>query len=214
MSESEAGERGSFRGSTGDRGTTVRGRGGGIAVALSRGVRLLVPLALSATLLPACITESIRIEPPANFPASIESTDTASHPLNRVISFVPTEAPDGGTTDYQPFDLDVVIRDPDVDQHLEYQLYVDARRGGGNTGGEIPTSTEGDRTRRTLSIPTGDALVDLRSAGCHRIEVLVSEGFRPGSPVPLVEGDLGTAVWWVATADMEGDPVEMSGCNP
>lgn len=214
MSESDAADGAYVGGSTSDRGAAGPTGPGGIAVALMGGVRLLVPLALSATLLPACITESIRIEPPANFPASIESTDTATHPLNRVISLVPTEAPDGGTTDYQPFSLDVVIRDPDVDQHLEYQLYVDARRGGGNSGGEIPTTTEGDRTRRTISIPTDDALVELRGAGCHRVEVLVSEGFRPGSPVPLVEGDLGTAVWWVATAAVEGDPVEMSGCNP
>lgn len=174
-------------------------------------MRLLVPLALVLAVVPACITESIRFEPPANFPASIESTPTAAHPLNRVITLVPVDISDGGTRDFQPFDLAVVVRDPDVDQSLDYLVYVDGRRGGGDDGGDVPRATSGDRRFRELTIRTRDAVFEeLRVPGCHKIEVLVSEAFMPGTPVPVTAGDLGTAVWWVATAENDTDVVDMA----
>lgn len=177
-------------------------------------MRPLLPLALAVAVLPSCITTDLNLAPLPNVPPSIESTSTAENPLNRVIVYRPMATSDGGIEDFQPLELEYVIRDPDVEQTLQFQFYVDDRSGPGDAQGvlEDEDATD-DPMLRTISFNTSMLTERLRGEGCHRIELLVSERFRFGSPEPEVEGDIGTAVWWVATCP--GDPcvVDMTGCR-
>ena len=202
-------------GSRPDRGPPVPARWGGIAVALGSTVRRLIPLVLSATLLPACITESIRIEAPANSPPSIESANPADNPLNEIIRLEPV-VPDGGVEGQLiPPLLQVVVRDADVDQDLSYLVFIDDRATGPDDFGDVLTT--GEPTRRLdIVLP----LANLMARGCHRVELFVSSQFgcfpmctgRPDEP-----GDVGTAVWWVTTRPILGDTsvVDMTtNCPP
>lgn len=188
---------------------------GGTSVALQSPVRPLVLLALANLVLPACITSDIHLRQSDNFPASIESSATTSYPLRTWISFVPTSSTDAGPPEHQAFDLEFVVRDPDVDQPLEFLVFVDGRSTGIADGGRIPVSLDGDRRMRSVTYSTATLLEDLRVTGCHTIEILVSGSFLPGRPEPTEAGDLGTAVWWVATRPDATDvtPVALTGCR-
>ena len=188
---------------------------GGTRVALQFRLRPLVLLALANLVLPACITSDIRLRESENFPPSIESSPTATNPLRTWINFVPTSTTDGGAPEHQAFELDFVVRDPDVDQSLELLVFVDGRSTGIADGDQIPVAVDGDRRVRSVSYSTANILEDLRPPGCHTIEILVSGSFLPGRPEPTEPGDLGTAVWWVATRADSTDvtPVALTECR-
>ncbi|MFN9809001.1 MAG: hypothetical protein ACK6CU_05125 [Deltaproteobacteria bacterium] len=172
--------------------------------------------------LAGCITQDLDLVPPSNFPASLEVPATNAYPLDEVIRLradaIGTGG-DGGPTNTLRFD--VVVRDPDVEQELQYLLFVDYQRGVTlfpSGTGFVQPAPRGASDRRLRALPVqvpvrGEAL---SRAGCHRVELLVSQRFRieDGVPTrePIVAGDLGTATWWVATQASEGDAVDMTGC--
>ncbi|MCS6857108.1 MAG: hypothetical protein NZM37_05305 [Sandaracinaceae bacterium] len=174
----------------------------------------------------ACITQDIQFNPPSNFPPSIEVPLGASgpeiRPLNELIRLRADEIAGGG--DAGPMNTlrwEVIVRDPDVDQELQYLIFVDYQRGVTifpTVSGFIPPVSAGAQDRRVrplrVQVPLRGEV--LSRPGCHRIELLVSQRFRlvDGIPSrePVMSGDIGTATWWVATQAREGDPVDMTGC--
>lgn len=194
----------------------------GTAIAVVRVVVTAAVWALPALALSGCITQDLQFVPPTNFPPSIEVPLGGAYPLDEVIRLRADEI--GGGGDAGPINtlrFDVLVRDPDVDQELQYLVFVDYQRGvtlfPSSTGFVQPeTSSASDRRLRSLPVQVPVRGEALSRAGCHRIEMLVSQRFRieDGVPTrdPIVEGDLGTATWWVATQATEGDSVDMTGC--
>lgn len=194
----------------------------GIAIAVSRAAVTAAAWALPAIALSGCITQDLRFVPPTNFPPSIEVPVGGAYPLDEVIQIRADQL--GGGGDAGPINtlvFDLEVRDPDVDQELQYLVYIDYQRGitlFPNVTGFVQPAPASQTNRRArmqrLLIPVRDSL--LREPGCHRIEVLMAERFRieDGVPTrdPIVSGDLGTATWWVATQATEGDAVDMTGC--
>ena len=175
-------------------------------------------LTMSALTLPGClITQPVQFEAPSGSPPSITGGTThESHPLDEIILLRvgdPVVGDAGAVSTATP--IVVEVRDPDVDQELAYKVYVDYNASDPrppNRSDFLPALARSpgvDRTRRRLEfpLPTG-----LTTVGCHRIELVVSSGFRPDTREPLREGDLATAVWWVATEPMGGGLVDMVSC--
>lgn len=200
----------------------------GTAVALLR--RAVLALRLPALALPVvatsplggCITQDLTFVPPTNFPPSIEVPTGAAYPLDEVIRLRADLI--GGGGDAGPINtivLDIEVRDPDVDQELQYLVWVDYQRGitlfpvGNGFVTPVPSGSV-DRRRRAQRVQVPVRNEALSRPGCHRVEILVSERFRneEGLPTrePLVSGDLASATWWVATQATEGDAVDMTGC--
>jgi len=169
-----------------------------------------------------CITQDLQFVPPANFPPSIEVPMGGAYPLDEVIQLRADEI--GGGGDAGPINtlrFDVLVRDPDVDQELQYLVFVDYQRGvtlfPASQGFSQPAaSSASDRRVRLVPVQVPVLGQALSRAGCHRIEMLVSQRFGIEDGVvtrdPIVAGDLGTATWWVATQATEGDSVDMTGC--
>jgi hypothetical protein len=173
--------------------------------------------ALSGTLLPCCITQDVQYQAPPDVPPSIESTPTAEHPINEIIVLdPPAQVGDAGMGPASIF-LDVQVRDPNLNQRLRYRLFIDYQRGEISPRiideRPIPPSMELVRTER-IEVPIRPYL---NSPGCHRIELFVSSGFQPAGPtarLPVTDGDLATATWWVATRDPAAPMgfVDMTDC--
>ncbi len=172
--------------------------------------------------LSGCVTQDLTFVPPTSFPSSIEVPIGGAYPLDEVVRLRADLI--GGGGDAGPINtlaFDVEVRDPDVDQELQYLVWVDYQRGitlfpvGNGFITPVPRGAS-DRRRRLQRIQVPVRNEALSRPGCHRVELLVSERFRneDGVPTrePLVPGDLATATWWVATQATEGDPVDMTGC--
>lgn len=175
----------------------------------------------SGTVLPGCLTQNVQYEVPRNYPPSIETPDTAQFPLNSVIQ-IPSEltvAGDGGTEVSSVIRLQLDVRDPNLEQRLEYRVFVDfdPMMPRIDAFQPIPPAslTATDRLTRRVEI-----LVPVTQLGrsnerrCHRIEVLVSSAFQSvGLRSPVEPGDIARATWWVARQD-EGvsTVVDMRNC--
>ena len=145
------------------------------------------------------IIDEIDFSLPENLPPSIETLPTSQNPLNSIIiinSDDPTELE-------EELDLEVVVRDPNVQQPLRWGLFLDDPAAFAD--GDIPATGE---LRRDLfiSIDKSRLLVN----GCHRLELLVSTDFGLlGTEDPL---DVGSGVWWVATVSADSPSFEPSSC--
>ncbi len=142
---------------------------------------------------PGCIaTNTIEFEPEENFPPSIISEPGATFPLNEIGDVnidetVDTEMP-----------LEVIIRDPNFDQTLEYRIFLDAPPDTEIDFGTIDPVGALDRPR-TFTIP-----YDLLAPGiCHKIELVVVGMFASfvEKRRPVQEGDIDYATWWVRITD-------------
>lgn len=180
---------------------------------LARGAMTLV----SGALLPGCLTQNIQFEPPRDYPPSIETPDTAQFPLNSVIRNPEElrEDSDGGTGPMMNLPLVFLVRDPNVDQRLDSRVYVDFDPSAPRITEQAPIApvlpTVEDRLTRRVTVNLPTAL--FAAEGCHRIEVFVSSAFATGvGRAPVTPGDIGTAVWWVATDANNDGQVEMTGC--
>lgn len=149
-------------------------------------------ICVSAT---GCIaTSTIEFDPDENFPPSIVSQPGAEYPLDEIGELnldetVETEVP-----------LEVIIRDPNFDQTLEYRIFLDAPP-------DLPVDFDvidpvGTLERpRTFSIPNDS----LAPGICHKIELVVVGMFasfvEPRRPVQ--EGDVDQATWWIKVIDAD-----------
>lgn len=139
-----------------------------------------------------CIaTDQIEFVPDENFPPSIVSQPTAEFPLNRIGDLNlddPVETPE--------MPLEVIIRDPNFDQTLDYRMFLDSPPAPEVpfNDGEVPPS--GFLERPTVFFVPYDLLTP---GECHRIELVVVGEFdsfvEPRRPAQ--EGDFDDATWWV-----------------
>ena len=156
-----------------------------------------------------CIaTSQVEFNPDENFPPSIISEPTAEFPLNeigRINLDDPVESPE--------MPLQVIIRDPNFDQTLEYRIFLDSPP---PPAVEIPVDEgvilpEGALGRPSEFFISYDSL---EPGICHKIELVVVGAFRsfvePRRPVQ--EGDVDQATWWVEVIDSD-NPVIVEACR-
>jgi len=153
-----------------------------------------------------CIAaRTIEFEEPENFPPSIVSEPTADFPLNRVGQL---NLDDPVETSEVP--LQVIIRDPNFDQTLDYRMFLDS------PPPEIPFNEGEVLPSGFLERPTVFFVpYDLLSPGeCHRIELVVVGEFdsfvEPRRPAE--EGDFDDATWWIRVIDAD-NPVILQECR-
>ncbi|MFW5921114.1 MAG: hypothetical protein ACOCUS_04685 [Polyangiales bacterium] len=149
------------------------------------------------------VTDKAELEQEENFPPSIESQTgmDVEHPLDEVIIFNQDEEAFDGE-----LELDVIVRDPNVDQELILQTFVD---GAGRIGFDsLPGDGEVER-RRNVFVEEGL----FSQEGCRRIDLLVSSDFQLGNlRKPTEPGDIGTARWWVFTRPAAAEEINPSIC--
>ena len=146
-----------------------------------------------------CITTNpIDFQTDQNFPPSVVSQPLAEFPLNEIGQINLDDVVDA------EMPLEVVIRDPNVDQALQYRIFVDSppppEAEFPNFSGTIDPSGLVERDQ-TFPIP-----LELLPAGaCHKIELVVVGEFasfvEPRRPVE--PGDFDQATWWVEVTDAD-----------
>jgi hypothetical protein len=153
-----------------------------------------------------CITTTpIEFEAAENYPPSVVSEPTAEFPLNQIGRLdldVPVDSPE--------MPLEVVVRDPNLDQTLAYRMYLDSPPAPDIpfTSGEITPS--GFVERPTVFFVPYDRLA---AGECHRIELIVTGGFANFvTRRPAEEGDFDDATWWVEVVDTDF-PVITEDCR-
>ena len=162
-----------------------------------------IMVALFASMSASCIfSEPARFEPPPNSPPAIDASATPTVRIFRTSAM--DAAGDGDGSPTNALDFDVTIIDGNVDQTLEYRVYVDfepANPTPSRSSGLVPRVASGDRTRRPLlfSVPR------IRDTGCHWVELLVTTDFRGDTREPATPGDLATAAWFVITTSSPAD---------
>lgn len=155
------------------------------------------------------ITDPIDIPEEENFPPSLISDNTGQNPIDEVVVL---ELFDPEVTSLT---FDVVVRDPNVDEVLEYQIWVDYQGVAGDLSplldfGDIPAPDDASIDRQFEF--TIDNLDLFRSPpnSCHKVELRVSGNFKESALEfrdPAVEGDYDSAVWFIdARTDESGRP--------
>lgn len=166
--------------------------------------------ALSAcALVGGCIaTDTIEFQADQNFPPSIVSQPNADFPLN-AIGQINLDDP----VEQMEMPLQVIVRDPNFDQTLEYRIFLDSPPPPASEfpilSGDIDPSGLLERDSE-FAIP-----YELLPPGiCHKIELVVVGQFasfvEPRRPVE--PGDLDEATWWVEVVD-DNDPVIVQECR-
>jgi len=165
-----------------------------------------VALGTSASSSGCIATSTIEFDPDENFPPSVVSEPTAEFPLNRIGQINlddPVETPE--------MPLEVVIRDPNVDQTLDYRMFLDSPPAPEVpfNDGEVPPS--GFVERPTVFFVPYDRLA---AGECHRIELVVVGEFDSfvEQRRPAEEGDFDDATWWVEVIDAD-NPVIVQECR-
>jgi hypothetical protein len=198
-------------------------RGGrGTCVAVSVGVRL--GAAFSAMFFMGClVTDPIDFPEELTCPPSIETrpsctTDSTPpcHPLNQVVVVdLDLDVPESGMGELL-FEVD--IRDCNEDQSLQTLALLDYRPDFGTPFGqalvEDGTRFIGPPERSPFEFRLPFSRLAATTAGrCHKLELLVSSRFRDvTSTQPAEQGDIGSAVWWIAVTDTANPSVEMTAC--
>ena len=166
-----------------------------------------VALGASASTGGCIATSTIEFDPVQNFPPSVVSEPNAEFPLNRIGQINlddPVETPE--------MPLEVIIRDPNLDQTLEYRMFLDSPPAPDVpfNDGEVPPSGFVERPT-VLFVPY--ALL-LPAGRCHRIELVVVGKFQGFVEArrPVEEGDFDDATWWVEVTDTD-NPVIVEQCR-
>jgi hypothetical protein len=140
----------------------------------------------------------------ANGPPSIVSQPDAEYPLDQIgqvnlDDLLPSE---------QELALEVIVRDSDVDQNLEFRVFLDAA-GFPLDQGDVPPSGTVERPF-VLMVPY-DALPP---GICHKIEMIVVGEFSSfvDPRLPSEPGDVDQATWWIEVVD-DANPVVTQACR-
>lgn len=159
-----------------------------------------------------CIaTSPVEFNPDENFPPSIISEPGAEFPLNEIGRINLDDPLPPGEPAEMP--LQVIIRDPNFDQTLQYRLFLDAPEPPAVERpiqeGEIAPSGFLERPR-TFTI----SYDELAAGICHKIELVVVGRFISNVEQrrPEEEGDVDQATWWVEVIDSD-NPVIVEACR-
>ncbi len=150
-----------------------------------------------------CIaTDTIEFVPVENFPPSIISEPLADFPLNEIGQINLDDPRPPGEPAAMP--LQVIIRDPNFDQTLDYRIFLDAPPPPEAElqiqEGEIEPTGFLERPR-TFTISYND----LDPGFCHKIELVVVGKFASNVEKrrPVEPGDIDQATWWVEVTDSD-----------
>jgi hypothetical protein len=150
-----------------------------------------------------CIaTNTIEFDLEENFPPSIISQPTAEFPLNEIGQLNLDDPLPPGEPAEMP--LEVIIRDPNFEQTLEYRIFLDsppppAAEFAIQQGDIEPTGFL--ERPRTLAI----SYDELAAGICHKIELVVVGRFISNVEQrrPEEEGDADLATWWVEVTNAD-----------
>jgi len=167
-----------------------------------------VALVASASSSGCIATSTIEFEPVENFPPSIISQPLADFPLNQIGQINlddPVESPE--------MLLQVIIRDPNFDQTLEYRAFLDSPPPPtSETPIDFGTVDSTGFLERPRTFPI--SYESLAPGECHKIELVVVGKFEsfvePRRPVE--EGDIDQVTWWVEVTDTD-NPVITVECR-
>ena len=162
-------------------------------------------VALTASLIGCITTSPIEFSEEENFPPSAVSQENAQYPL-REIGMLNLDDP----VDVPELPLEVVVRDPNVDQTLEYRLFLDSPT---PPGTEIPIDdgtiepTGATERERVFTVPY-DALAP---GECHKIELTIVGSFASfvQPRLPEEEGDIDNRTWWIEVTDTDSPVIEV-----
>ena len=149
-------------------------------------------IAAACCLLMGClVTEKKEFPQQTSCPPSIE-TELLTNPMQPLDSIVILDVTEGSGGDSGPADktrtFDVVIRDCNEDQNLEYKVFK-----GGDVV-ELQVIEPDFRNPFSFTVTFDDV-----PPACERVELVVTEHFKFGTDrEPVRPGDIGTATWWVA----------------
>ncbi|MBX3251371.1 MAG: hypothetical protein KF901_29610 [Myxococcales bacterium] len=184
----------------------------GTPLALHGSVRCAAVFA-SAFLMSCLVTDTIQLPEERNFPPSVISPDDARLEGTSFDQIVVFDVAD----EEVELVLPVIVRDPNLDQTLEYQLWLDFT--GNNVNALVSDGTlspVGAFERSTTMRIPATRLVPAPS--CHRVELLVTGAFDRGTRFrdPVEPGDLSQTVWWVRVIDSINNPggnaIDLSSC--
>jgi len=149
-----------------------------------------------------CIaTSAIDFAPDENFPPSVVSQPLAEFPLDEIGEINLDDPLPPGEPAEMP--LQVIIRDPNFNQTLEYRIFLDPSP----PQPEIPIDDGSIDPTGSLERPrTFPISYDSLAAGvCHKIDLVVVGQFasfvEPRRPVE--EGDFDQVTWWVQVTDSD-----------
>jgi hypothetical protein len=149
-----------------------------------------------------CIaTSAIDFAPDENFPPSVVSQPLAEFPLDDIGEINLDDPLPPGEPAEMP--LQVIIRDPNFNQTLEYRIFLDPSP----PQPEIPIDDGSIDPTGSLERPrTFPISYDALAAGvCHKIDLVVVGQFasfvEPRRPVE--EGDFDQVTWWVQVTDSD-----------
>ncbi len=166
-----------------------------------------VALAASFTVTGCVATDTIEFSPEQNYPPSVVSQQNAEYPLREIGQLnldesFETELP-----------LEVIVRDPNVDQTLEYRIFLNSTTPPSAEfpilQGDIPPESGSVERPDTFNIP----YTFLVPGRCNKIELIVVGNFagfvEPRRPAQ--EGDFDNVTWWVEITDTD-NPLTV-GCR-
>ena len=177
---------------------------------LSRMLFFASGAALSACAIASgCIaTDTIEFQPAENYPPSIVSEVNADFPLNEIGQINLDDA-----VEPPEMPLQVVVRDPNLDQSLQYRIFLDAPEPPAverpiQEGVIDPTGFVDRPTTFTISYN------DLPAGQCHKIELVVVGMFASfvEQRRPVEPGDFDQVTWWVEVVDAD-HPVIVQECR-
>jgi len=167
-----------------------------------------VALGASASSSGCIATNTIEFEPAENFPPSIISQPLADFPLDEIGQINLDDPLPPGEPAEMP--LQVIIRDPNFDQTLEYRLFLDA-----------PPPPEAERPIQEDAIEPSGFLErprtftisydELIAGQCHKIELVVVGMFASNVEQrrPVEPGDFDQATWWVEVTNADHPVIEV-----
>ena len=167
-----------------------------------------VALGASASSSGCIATSTIEFEPQENFPPSIISQPLADFPLNEIGQINLDDPLPPGETGEMP--LEVLIRDPNFDQTLEYRIFLDSppppEAEFAIQQGDIEPTGFLERPR-TFAI----SYDELAPGECHKIELVVVGQFASNVEQrrPVEPGDVDLATWWVEVIDADHPVIEV-----
>jgi len=193
-----------------------------------RPVALLLPVVVA--IMPGClVTETKRFPQEQNLPSSVVTDESAEFQADEIIRLEGLPAPlDGGVP--TELTLNVVVRDPNLDQPLQARLFADNAPPGLPSSQEVGCPPGVDNVLLCRDVePTPDRQLErpltlgpiqlallglgLDEGRCLRLDLRVSEQFNTdrGSDDPDGDFFVSQLVWWVLVTN--GDPnVPLGSC--
>jgi hypothetical protein len=154
--------------------------------------------------------------PSTSFPPSLVARNNDT-PLGAILQLSAPAGDDAGVGTPE-VSVDVTVLDPDVDQRLEWRVYVNYELG---TINELPRRDETlpPTQGRDLARPLGFTLRGFEldpAPSCNRVELFVAPRFGALNLQPRDDAsagdDFAVATWWVARPT-EGLPLDVALCT-